>query len=99
MVQYKFLTESDRAHFLSHGYIKIPGAIPSENVEAFTKNVWTRLGWDPKDQSTWIQETVHMPRHREVPTRDFMPKAYAAACESGPSIQSAQLGHEAGVSR
>jgi len=81
MVHYQILTPEMREHFLEHGYVKIEGAIPRANIERFTNNVWTRLGWKADDQSTWVDEGVHMPRHREVLTKEFMPKAYLAACE------------------
>ena len=83
MVQtYNILTAEQRAHFLAHGYIHLPSAIPRANVDRFTQNMWTRLGWDSEDKATWEDETVHMPRHREAAMRDFMPVAYQAACES-----------------
>lgn len=75
------LTQEQKVHFINNGFIKIEGGIPPENVADFTSEIWTRLGWDPKDRSTWDAEAVHMPRHREVETKDFMPKVYEAMCE------------------
>jgi hypothetical protein len=86
MLQYSVLTPSMRERFLTHGYVKIPSAIPSENVTRFTQLMWTRLNWDREDKNSWVDETVHMPRHREVATKEFMPLAHAAACESRLSI-------------
>lgn len=84
------LTDEMRSHFLTHGYVKITNAIPQANVEKFTSNVWTRLGWDRDDPSTWVDETVHMPRHREIATKEFMPTAYAAACASSLPTETRQ---------
>ncbi|CDO77618.1 hypothetical protein BN946_scf184946.g11 [Trametes cinnabarina] len=82
MVQeYKRLTPEQREHFLQHGWVKIPKAVKEEYVKAFTENVWIRLGFDPNDKSTWMKEKIHMPRHREVPTKNFMPRAWDAMCE------------------
>jgi len=78
---FKYLTPEMRELFLKHGYVKIPGAIPKEKVDAFTSNVFVRLGWDENDKSTWVEETVHLPRHREEPTKEHMPEAYHVACE------------------
>ncbi|OCH88280.1 hypothetical protein OBBRIDRAFT_96845 [Obba rivulosa] len=79
--EFKHLTPEQREHFLEHGWVKIPKAVLEEHLTRFTENVWVRLGYDPDDKSTWQKEKIHMPRHREVPTKDFMPKAWGAMCE------------------
>ncbi|KDQ06571.1 hypothetical protein BOTBODRAFT_121296 [Botryobasidium botryosum FD-172 SS1] len=81
MKEYKYLSAQQREHFLEHGWVRIPNAIPKEHVELFSSNVWIRLGYDPEDKSTWKQEKVHMPRHRQIPTKDFAPIAWGAMCE------------------
>lgn len=58
MPEYKYLSAEQRAHFLEHGWVRIPKAIPKEHVEWFSGNVWVRLGYDPEDKSTWKQEKV-----------------------------------------
>jgi hypothetical protein len=80
-IQYHYLTEEQRAHFLEHGWLKIPGGITPERVKLWTDNAFVRLGWDPEDKSTWTDEASHMPRHREEATSIHMPEAYGAACE------------------
>jgi len=75
------LTEEQRAHFLEHGWILVPGAIPKENVDRFVGDVWIRTGYDPKDPSTWVEEKFRMPRQKEMLWKDFAPKGYAAICE------------------
>lgn len=79
--EYKFLTPKQRTYFLEHGWIRIPKAVPDDIIRQFTENVWVRLGYDPNNKSTWTKEKIHMPRHREIPTPDFMPKAWGAMCE------------------
>ncbi|KAI0768809.1 hypothetical protein BD413DRAFT_561666 [Trametes elegans] len=79
--EYQHLTPEQCAHFLEHGWVKIRNAVKEEYLKQFTENVWVRLGYDPDDKSTWIEEKIHMPRHREVPTREFMPEAWGAMCE------------------
>ncbi|KZS90207.1 hypothetical protein SISNIDRAFT_479583 [Sistotremastrum niveocremeum HHB9708] len=79
--EFKFLSQEQREHFLEHGWVRIPAAIPPENIKKFTENVWVRLGYDPNDKSTWVQEKIHMPRHREIPVKEFAPKAWGAMCE------------------
>ncbi|KAM5543274.1 hypothetical protein V8D89_003148 [Ganoderma adspersum] len=81
ITEYKHLTPEQREHFLEHGWIRIPKAVKEEYQKAFTENVWVRLGYDPQDKSTWTKEKIHMPRHREIPTQEFMPEAWGAICE------------------
>jgi len=41
----------------------------------------TRLGYNPTDPSTWNEEVIWMPRHRDMLTKEFSPDAWAAMCE------------------
>lgn len=43
--------------------------------------MWTRLGCDPSDRSTWPTHRVHMPDLREFDASWFAPRAWAAICE------------------
>ncbi|KAF8594591.1 hypothetical protein BDV93DRAFT_458685 [Ceratobasidium sp. AG-I] len=70
-----------RAHFLEHGWVRIPGAIDDMNVERFVGNAWVRLGMDPANKDTWDQEKIHMPRHRQWHPREVSPKAWAVMCD------------------
>lgn len=56
--EYKFLTPEQRTHFLEHGWIRIPKAVPDDIIRQFTENVWVRLGYDPNNKSTWTKEKV-----------------------------------------
>ena len=62
------------SHFMEHGYIVIKGAFTRDQAADFTKNMWTRLGVDPNDPSTWDRERIHMPYHKLVPIAEFAPK-------------------------
>jgi hypothetical protein len=75
------LTPEQIEHFVQHGWLKIPNAIDKKYLELWMSNLWTRLGWDKDDKSTWTDEYVKMPRHREVPVEELCPKAWQAACE------------------
>ena len=75
-----YLTLEQRAHFLDHGWVRIPKAVPKEHIKLFTKDVWIRLGYDKDDPATWEEERFGMPRHREMPWPEFAPKAYGAIC-------------------
>lgn len=78
---YTHLTPEQREQFLQNGWIRIENGVPKENIERFLENIWVRLGFDPDDKATWLKEKIHMPRHREISTPEFMPKAWGAICE------------------
>ncbi|EJU05252.1 hypothetical protein DACRYDRAFT_46009 [Dacryopinax primogenitus] len=80
-VEYKYLSEEQRAFFLKHGWIKIPQAMNPELRKLWLDDVWVRLGYDEHDPSTWTEEYVKLPRHREVRAEEFAPDAWRAACE------------------
>ncbi|KAK0623017.1 hypothetical protein B0T14DRAFT_515053 [Immersiella caudata] len=75
------LTPEEKEHFLTHGWIKIPSAFTKEQSERVTGNVWTRLGFDPQDKTTWTRLRTNMPFHHEFDASDFAPRAWAAICE------------------
>lgn len=75
------LTEEQAQHFLEKGYVVIPEAFTRAQADAWTSQVWARLGYDPEDQETWAQHRIHMPAHERVGVKDFSPKAWAAICD------------------
>lgn len=80
-ITYTTLSEDQRAQFVKDGWIKVPGGVPVEHTQEWSANAFIRMGWDPKDNTTWTDEAYHMPRHREVKHKVHMPKGYAVACE------------------
>ncbi|KAI5805160.1 hypothetical protein EDC01DRAFT_715880 [Geopyxis carbonaria] len=77
----KVLSQEQIEHFLAHGFVRVPGAIPPEKVSAWTDTLWKRLGYDPNDKSTWLQKRINMPAHKREPARTFSPIAWRAICE------------------
>lgn len=75
------LTEEQKAHFLQHGYVRIPDCFSREKAAEWTSDVWIRLGYSSTDKTTWEKERINMPRHRSAPVREFAPKAWSAICE------------------
>lgn len=73
---YKFLTEEDANHFLTHGWLKIPNAINHKYIEDWMKDFWVRTGYDEYDKSTWESEYLHLPHHRQVRWEAFCPEAW-----------------------
>ncbi|KAH0423328.1 hypothetical protein CcaCcLH18_12242 [Colletotrichum camelliae] len=74
------LTEAQKEHFRTTGWLKLSNCFTKEQVEWVAKDVWTRLGMDPNDKSTWKHRT-NMPSHRTFDCSEFAPKAWAAICE------------------
>lgn len=81
MLEYKHLSQAERDHFVEHGWLKIENAIEPRYLTKWMENLWIRLGMDPNDKSTWNEEYVKLPRHREVPAEEFAPLAWAKMCE------------------
>lgn len=76
------LTESQKQHFLTHGYLKLSSCFTPSQAASFTSNIWTRLGMSPEDKSTWGNtERLNMPWHCHVPVETFAPKAWSAMCQ------------------
>ena len=76
MREYKYLTSEEREHFVTHGWLKVEGAIQQKYIDEWMADLWTRLGYDRNDKTTWKEEYLKMPRHREVPAAEFCPKAW-----------------------
>ncbi len=78
---FQALTDADAQHFLDKGYVVIHDCFSPEAASEYTDSVWTRLGYDPDDKSTWAQTSIHMPGHRRIDVATFAPKAWQAACD------------------
>ena len=79
--EYKYLTPDQIDHFMKYGYLRIPKAFSPEKAAEWTASVWTRLGYDPNDKSTWLQERINMPNHKFEAVSTFSPVAWGAICE------------------
>lgn len=82
MVEYQHLTSDEQAHFVEHGWLRVPNAINPEYLDPWLGNLWTRLGMQSDDKSTWTDEFLKLPRHREVPNEEFCtPEAWSKIIE------------------
>lgn len=79
--EFKVLTPEMRDFFMQNGYVVVPQALLPEYADEFTKDVWTRLGYDPLDKSTWAKDRIHMAWHHAVEARKMAPKAWDAICD------------------
>jgi hypothetical protein len=78
---YKYLSPEDVDHFLTKGWLRVPGAIKEEYIDKWMKDLWVRIDYDEHDKSTWHSEYLHLPRHREVPAEEFAPEAWKKTIE------------------
>ena len=75
------LTAEDIERFVTDGYVVVHGCFSPEAAAEVTATMWTRLGYDPDDPSTWERSSVHMPAHRRIDVSEFAPRAWAAMCQ------------------
>ena len=75
------LSEEQIQHFLQHGWIKLSNCFSREKAAQWSANLWTRLGMDPNDKSTWTRERTNMPHHITEDVQTFAPTAWRAICE------------------
>lgn len=75
------LTNEQKEHFIRRGFLQLKGCFTKEQADAVTKNVWTRLGMDPLDKSTWTASRTNMPNHKAFSADELAPRAWAAICE------------------
>jgi hypothetical protein len=47
------LSQDQIDHFLKHGWIKLSNCFTREQAAELQSTLWTRLGMDPNDMSTW----------------------------------------------
>lgn len=80
MEEYR-LTSEQKQFWLENGFLKIFNCLTRQAAEDFTSTVWTRLGAEPNDKSTWPSQRLNMPGHVTIPAKDFAPKAWDAVCE------------------
>lgn len=66
---------------MKYGYLRVPQCFTRDQAAEWTSSVWTRLGFDPADKSTWTRERTNMPWHKREPVRSIAPKAWTAICE------------------
>ena len=68
---YRELTSEQVQHFLERGHVVVEQAFSRELAEQWRAFAFERLGYDPDDPATWVEERIHMPTMtRVVPERE-----------------------------
>tara|TARA_R110002003_G_scaffold702_5_gene21126 strand:- start:19746 stop:19970 length:225 start_codon:yes stop_codon:yes gene_type:complete len=52
------LSQEQIDHFLEHGWIKLSNCFTREQAAELQETLWTRLGMDPEDMSTWYVSII-----------------------------------------
>lgn len=81
MSNYKHLSDQQINSFVNDGFVVIRDCFNAEQAQWFIKDIWTRLGYDPDDVSTWKEEKINMPSHKKSPGQKLAPEAWGAMCE------------------
>lgn len=79
--EYEFLTVKQIDHFMNSGWVSIPNCFTKQQAEEWAKDLWTRLGYDKNDPSTWVLEKINMPVLNYIDACELAPKAWGAICE------------------
>ncbi|KAM0286263.1 hypothetical protein ACHAQH_000992 [Verticillium albo-atrum] len=74
------LTDAQKEHFRAHGWLHLTDCFNQEQADWVNTDLWSRLGTDANDKSTW-QPRTHMPAHRSFDAQVFAPKAWSAISE------------------
>lgn len=75
------LTSADREHFLAYGFVRVPQAVDPHYLALWSSRVWSRLGFDAQDPTTWTEDKIHMPSAESGPVATIAPKAWQAIGE------------------
>jgi hypothetical protein len=75
------LSPDDVEQFVTRGHVLVRGCFTARAAAEYTGSLWTRLGYDENDPTTWARSSVHMPSRREIDVATFAPRAWRAACE------------------
>ncbi|KAF2018439.1 hypothetical protein BU24DRAFT_432810 [Aaosphaeria arxii CBS 175.79] len=74
------MSQSEIDHFLEHGWVKLTNCFTREQAAELQATMWTRLGMDPNDMSTWRTERTNMPWFNAFSVEEFAPKAWGGIC-------------------
>ena len=80
-MDYQVLTSEQAEQFVERGFVAIRGCFSREAALEYTSTIWTRLGYEEKNPTTWAEPSLHMPSHRFIDIRSFAPKAWGAVCD------------------
>jgi hypothetical protein len=75
---YQVLTEAHVQSFLDNGYLIVRDCLDLDLAQRWIARAYQRLGYDPHDPTTWVQDITWMRHEQEIPIRQAAPKAWQA---------------------
>jgi hypothetical protein len=75
------LTPDQVDHFLSRGFITIPGCFTRDFARPFIDHAYERMGCDPNDPTTWTDPIRYLDHAHRFAVSDLCPKAWGAICD------------------
>ncbi|KAF2629893.1 hypothetical protein BU25DRAFT_484957 [Macroventuria anomochaeta] len=74
------LSQEQIDFFLDNGWLKLSNCFTRGQAAGLQSTLWTRLGMDPNDMSTWHTERTNMPHWKEFQVAHFAPRAWGGIC-------------------
>ncbi|KAF9700937.1 hypothetical protein EKO04_000847 [Ascochyta lentis] len=74
------LSQEQIDFFLENGWLKLSECFTPEQAEDLQSTLWTRLGMNKNDMSTWHTERTNMPHWKEFQVEEFAPRAWGGIC-------------------
>ncbi len=75
------LSEAEIEHFVEYGFVHVPKALDPEFCREQTELAFKRLGYDPRDATSWTEAKIHMPNMNSWPVKEIAPRARAAMAD------------------
>lgn len=75
------LSAEEIAHFVEHGFVRVRGCLEPELIERWVARSWRRVGYDPRDRSTWTEPRRSLMALEEHEACDVAPRAFGAAAQ------------------
>lgn len=78
MNSHRSLTDAQVASFMERGYLVVRDCLDLNIAQRWIARAYQRLGYDPQDPRTWVEDIVWMHHEQELPIRALAPKAWDA---------------------
>jgi hypothetical protein len=62
------LSQEQIDFFINNGWLKLSNCFTKEQADELQSTLWTRLGMDPNDMSTWYISHAHLPALTNIKT-------------------------------
>ncbi|KZM25003.1 uncharacterized protein EKO05_0009455 [Ascochyta rabiei] len=74
------LSQEQIDFFVENGWLKLSNCFSKEQAAELQSTLWTRLGMDEHDMSTWHTERTNMPHWKKFQVEEFAPRVWSGIC-------------------